>query len=182
MKIDQFAERTNRMLSFGPAQRRDVESLQNWLDGTGCLAREEAAYLAHQRDLVSLAPVADNAVMQLETWVEDKLIRYCRGFRSVREKYQLLPHANDIKQNSYHDVSIDTTVYIYSGPLIKKSAKALLLFLITLLILMPVIICNIINITSIRIVIVMVSTISYLLILSELTKSKTIELILAAAT
>ena len=74
------------MLSFGPAQRRDVESLQNWLDGTGCLAREETAYLAHRRELVSLAPVADSAVVQLEAWVEDKLIRFCRGFRRVREK------------------------------------------------------------------------------------------------
>jgi hypothetical protein len=73
------------VLSYGPAQRRDVESLQNWLDGTGCLAREEREYLAHHRELVSLAPVADTAVMQLEAWVEDKLISFCRGFRSVRE-------------------------------------------------------------------------------------------------
>lgn len=63
MKIDQFTERTNRMLSFGPAQQRDVESLQNWLNSNDCLVREETQYLAHQRDLVSLAPVADSAVM-----------------------------------------------------------------------------------------------------------------------
>jgi hypothetical protein len=73
------------MLNFGPAQRRDVESLQNWLDGTGCLAREETAYLTHHRELVSLAPAGDNAVLQLEAWVEDKLIRFYRGFRKVRE-------------------------------------------------------------------------------------------------
>jgi hypothetical protein len=81
---DQFAERTYRMLSFGRAEERDVRSLQNWLDGTGCLAREEIEYLAQHRELVSLAPVSDNAVVQLETWVEDKLIRFCRGIRSVR--------------------------------------------------------------------------------------------------
>ena len=73
------------MLNFGPAQRRDVESLQNWLDGTGCLAREEIAYLTHHRELVSLAPAGDNAVLQLEVWVEDKLIRFYRGFRKVKE-------------------------------------------------------------------------------------------------
>jgi len=84
--IDQLAERTHRMLSFGCAQRRDVKSLQNWLDGTGCLAREETAYLTHQKELVSLAPAADNAVTQLEAWVEDKLVRFCSGFRRVSRK------------------------------------------------------------------------------------------------
>jgi len=74
------------MLSFGSAEGRDVRSLQNWLDGTGCLAREETAYLAHSRELVSLAPAGDNAVLQLEAWVEDKLIRFDRGFRKVRQR------------------------------------------------------------------------------------------------
>ncbi|KAK3936714.1 hypothetical protein QBC46DRAFT_461337 [Diplogelasinospora grovesii] len=163
---DQFAERTHRMLSFGSAEGRDVRSLQNWLDGTGCLAREETAYLTHSRDLVSLAPAGDNAVLQLETWVEDKLIRFYRGFRKRR----------------FHDQSTDPNVYIYSGPLIKRTAKALLLYLITLLLVMPAVICNIVSTISIRIIIVMASTISYLLILSGLTKSRTMELILAGAT
>lgn len=75
------------MLSFGSAQQRDVESLQNWLRGTGGLAREETEYLLY-RELMCLAPAADSAVMQLETWVEDKLIRFYRGFRKVRDKYE----------------------------------------------------------------------------------------------
>ncbi|KAI1740752.1 hypothetical protein F4680DRAFT_447607 [Xylaria scruposa] len=77
---DQFIEKTNRVLSFGSAQPRDIESLQNWLDGTGCLAREETEYLS-SRDLMSLAPTADNATMILETWIEAKLIRFCGSFR-----------------------------------------------------------------------------------------------------
>ncbi|KAF7502934.1 hypothetical protein GJ744_004810 [Endocarpon pusillum] len=139
---DQFVERANRMLGFGPAQQRNIESLQNWLDGTGCLAREETAYLTHHRELVSLAPAGDTAVSQVETWVEDKFIQFFRSFRT----------------SSFHDVSTDPNVYLYSGPLIKRTAQALLLFLITLLLLIPVVICNI------------------------LTKSRTIELILAGAT
>lgn len=85
-------------------------------------------------------------------------------------------------QNHFHGLSNDANVYLYSGHLIKRVAKALLLFLITLLLLMPVVICNIIGAISIRIVVVMASTISYLLILSGLTESKTMELILAGAT
>lgn len=73
------------MLSLDPAKHRDIESLQNWLNGTGCLAREESAYRMHDRDLVSLGSCSDSALLQLETWVEDKLIRFYRGFRQVRE-------------------------------------------------------------------------------------------------
>lgn len=72
------------MLSFGLAGERDVESLHNWLEGTGCLAREETAYLMHDQDLISLAPTGDSAVLQLETWVEDKMIRFYHRFRNVR--------------------------------------------------------------------------------------------------
>ena len=86
------------MLNFGPAQRRDIESLQNWLDGTGCLAREETAYLTHHQELVFLAPAGDNAVLQLEAWVEDKLIRFYRGFRKVRESRRPLLQANDMNR------------------------------------------------------------------------------------
>lgn len=171
------------MLAFGRSESRDVESLQNWLDGTGCLAREETAYLTHRQELVSLAPAADNAVLQLEAWVEDKLIRFYNGFRNVRE---ILNHycrkANDKNQTHYHDFSIDPNVHIYSGPLVKRTAKALLLCLITLLLLIPVVICNLISTTSFRIIVVMASTISYLLVVSLLTKSRTMELILAGAT
>jgi hypothetical protein len=79
-------------------------------------------------------------------------------------------------------MSNDPNVYIYSGSLIKRIAKALLLLLITLLLLIPVVVCNTISTTSVRIFVVMVSTILYLLVLSVLTKSRTMELILAGAT
>jgi len=163
---DHFADKTHGMLSRSPAQQRDVESLQNWLDGNGCLAEEECAYLAHQGELVSLAPAGDSAILQLEAWVEDRLIRLWRNFR----------------KGGLHNISNDPNVYIYSGTLIQRTAKALLLFLITLLLLIPIVVCNIITTTSIRIAVVMVSTVTYLIILAVLTRSRTIELILAGAT
>ena len=72
------------MLSLDPAKPRDAQSLQNWLNGAGCLAREESAYLAHGQELVSLVKASDSALLQLEVWVEDKLIRFYDGFRKVR--------------------------------------------------------------------------------------------------
>ncbi|KAE8321315.1 hypothetical protein BDV39DRAFT_212541 [Aspergillus sergii] len=163
---DTYLERTRRTLALGPPSERDTQALQNWLDGTGMIAREERAYLSHSRDLVTVAPADDTAMTHLETWVEDQLIRYYRGFRKGR----------------YHDTSIDANVYIYSGPLIKRVAKSLLLFVITMLLLAPVILCNITTSATLRVIIIMAFTISYLLILSILAKSRTIELIIAGAT
>lgn len=75
------------MLSLDAAEARDIESLRNWLDGTGCIAREETAYLAHSRDMATLAPSIDHALLRLEVWVENLLIRFYRGFRNVRKCY-----------------------------------------------------------------------------------------------
>ncbi|EMR68705.1 hypothetical protein UCREL1_4267 [Eutypa lata UCREL1] len=154
------------MLSSSQARERDVQSLRNWLDGNGCLAREETEYLSHRGDLVSLAAPGDNAVVQLEAWVEDKVIKFHRRFRESR----------------FHDISNDSNVYIYSGPLIKRTAKGILLLVITLFLLAPVVICNSISAITIRIVVVMVSIVTYLLVLSGLTMSRTMELILAGVT
>ncbi|KAI9684131.1 MAG: hypothetical protein M1829_003401 [Trizodia sp. TS-e1964] len=163
---DQFIERTSQMLSIAPAQQRDVKSLQNWLDGTGNLARDERAYLTYDRDLVTLAPAGDSAIVHFEAWVEDKLIYLWRDFR----------------KNRLHNVSNDRNVYIYSGRWIQHTARVLLLFLITLLLLMPATICIFINSISARIAIIMIATILYLLVLFRLTRSRTMELVLAGAT
>ena len=84
IKLDQFVERTSRILRLQSAEGRDIASLQNWVEATGCLAREETAYLGFHSDLASLAPTGDGAVLQLETWVEDKLLQYWQGFRNVK--------------------------------------------------------------------------------------------------
>ncbi|KAI3326575.1 hypothetical protein HD806DRAFT_487626 [Xylariaceae sp. AK1471] len=83
------------MLSFNFAQPRDVESLQNWLDNTGCLAREESAYLTRHRELVSLAPAGDNAMVQLEAWVEGKDIRLWPDFQKGRTGMREVSHQAD---------------------------------------------------------------------------------------
>jgi hypothetical protein len=82
---DQFAENSRRMLNLDLAGPRDIESLQNWIDGNGCIARQESAYLTHSREMVSLAPCRDTALSQVEIWVENKLIQFYRKFRLVRD-------------------------------------------------------------------------------------------------
>lgn len=83
---DQFTKRTSRILELDPPCTRDIESLQNWVDGTGCLAREETAYLSQCQDLACLAPTRDSAIFQLQTWVEDRLIALWPEYYKVRIK------------------------------------------------------------------------------------------------
>ncbi|KAL2156764.1 hypothetical protein VTH82DRAFT_1510 [Thermothelomyces myriococcoides] len=165
-EYDEFVERTRQMLTLSPARSRDVESLQNWLDSNGCIAEEECAYLTHRKDLISLAPCGDKASSKLETWVENMLVRHWRGFRKSRS----------------HDLSDDPNVYIYSGPWIRRLARTLLLLLITFLLLVPVILCNLIDNFAIRIFVYVLCTVVYLLVVSLLTKSRTMELIFAGVT
>ena len=80
---DSFLDRTYKILSFDHAPTRDVLSLQNWVDGTGCLSREETEYLKQGQELMSLAPPSDGAMKQFEDWVEDLFIRYYKDFRTV---------------------------------------------------------------------------------------------------
>lgn len=71
------------MLSFEAANPRDVLSLQNWVNGNACLAREETAYLTRCNELLSVASSNDGAVSWIEAWVEDSLIRFYNGFYKV---------------------------------------------------------------------------------------------------
>lgn len=71
------------MLSLDAAETRDIESLQNWVNGNGTVARKETEYLQKSRELACLAPLKDTALSRVEIWVEDVLIRCYRGFRKV---------------------------------------------------------------------------------------------------
>lgn len=70
MFTDAFLGRHSQALSFSTAPARPVSTLRNWIEGTGCVARAETAYLEHGEDLVSLATPEDNIVTWLETLAE----------------------------------------------------------------------------------------------------------------
>ncbi|KAL2120221.1 hypothetical protein VTJ04DRAFT_4247 [Mycothermus thermophilus] len=82
----------------------------------------------------------------------------------------------------FNEVSKDPNVFIYTGPWIRVFSRALILLTITLLLLVPVILCNMIENLSVRITIYILCTVIYLLVLALLTKSHTLELLLAGVT
>lgn len=59
--------RNNHMLSFESPRPQAVSSLQNWIKGTGSIARQESEYLKHSSDLLGVV-VADDTVI---AWLED---------------------------------------------------------------------------------------------------------------
>lgn len=77
-------ERTYRSLSYKQASPRSRDGLRNWVSGNGCIAREEAAFLDQEEDLIELGASRDGVAAKLEVWVEDNFIRFYRGFRQVR--------------------------------------------------------------------------------------------------
>ena len=73
-------------------------------------------------------------------------------------------------------------MYIYSGTLIKRIARTILVILITILLLAPVIICDGIKNVVLRMVVIIFSNILLQMILASSVRSKTIELFIAGAT
>ncbi|KAL2054230.1 hypothetical protein ABVK25_005371 [Lepraria finkii] len=71
---DGLLDRNSKALSFHKATARDVESLRRWVDGTGCLARNETTFLQHEKDLMKLVAPFDTATAKVEPLIEDALI------------------------------------------------------------------------------------------------------------
>ena len=80
---DALVERNHRILGLEAASSRDVVSLQNWVDGNACLARQETDYLAHYEDLFAVASFEDRSVSSMEVWVEDVLTYFHQRLRRV---------------------------------------------------------------------------------------------------
>jgi hypothetical protein len=82
---DALVERNSKILSYIPARPRDIRSLQNWINGTACLARDETTYLTNYNDLTHVtSPCDDGLAERLETWIEDKLVYISSVLRKVR--------------------------------------------------------------------------------------------------
>ncbi|TPX13063.1 uncharacterized protein E0L32_006489 [Thyridium curvatum] len=172
MWTDAFINQCRHMLTYCRANSRDVASLQNWLESTGCLVRHETSYLERENDLVSLATSDDVALKRLEDFIEDRLIQYYKGFRSTKAWPQRLGF----------DASTNPDIYLYTGSLIKSIAKGMMVLIMCFLLLTPVVICILVDRTATRISIIFMSTALFLGVLAWLTRSRMIELILAGAT
>lgn len=63
---DALVAATRTALDSRAAATRDVSSLQNWIDGNGCLSRVETEFLKQENDLMAVSS-ADETLPFLET-------------------------------------------------------------------------------------------------------------------
>lgn len=80
---DELVERSARVSRFTQAQRRDVEELRRWVDGNGCIAKEESRYLGHGKDLFTFSSEDEDPLSRLERSVEDALVPFFRSYYKV---------------------------------------------------------------------------------------------------
>jgi len=71
------------MLGYSSPQSNDVISLENWIESTASLAREETAYLQRRDDLLSIAPSKDDTLAWFELIVERILVAFYRSIGNV---------------------------------------------------------------------------------------------------
>ncbi|KAF3069920.1 hypothetical protein CFAM422_006836 [Trichoderma lentiforme] len=161
--IDAFLERHQRALTLSTAPSRPVSNLCNWVESKGSIARAESAYLEHQEDTFTLAEPEDNIISWLETLAEYIAFYFNKWFAAAES-----PRESDI--------------YIFPPSLIKRAVRVFPVPLITVLLLTPVIICNLIDGLTARLVIVVFATTGFIAALSCLIKIRAIDLIIAGAT
>ncbi|KAF2785960.1 hypothetical protein K505DRAFT_400440 [Melanomma pulvis-pyrius CBS 109.77] len=158
--------RNHQIFSFEAARPRAVSNLQNWIKGTGCLARHETNYLNYSDDLFCVASMDDTVMIWLETLVE------CM-FTRVRQYFQKSRHLN---------ISRDPNVHITPKPSITRVARVLMTPFIATLLLAPVIVCNCLSSLIARLFTIVIAATMFIAILSGSTKAKTVELVVAGAT
>ncbi|KAI0595954.1 hypothetical protein F4775DRAFT_594752 [Biscogniauxia sp. FL1348] len=164
---DEFLHRNNRVLGLPGPNPRDVQSLQNWLNGTSCLSWAECEYLQKHDDLVGVAPAnPDSAATRLEAWAEDVLIRHFGGIHK------------EIKRN----LSRDRRVFIFSDATVKRIAKTAVLLLLVGVLAAPLVICSALASTAARIGVIVLFLAAFMLLLARLATARALEMLVAGAT
>lgn len=121
---DKYLERLDRIFSLKAARPRDVTNLRNWLEYTGCVARDETEFLATEQDLISPIRVEDSALMPFQELIEDIMI----NIRPFRHFVSLCPFCCCLCLTNLHSFSSVTPTYLetliftyclphWSGPL-----------------------------------------------------------------
>lgn len=138
------------------------------------IKKENCGGVLGNRD-VSTTPIS---LHQTQLFGED--IVFWRGKR--RRKSAKQTTASTLQQCSGLGISSNPDVYIYSGKLIKRLTRVVLLIVAMLLLLVPVVLCNSVVSALPRFGIVVLSSAVFLFVLDALMRVRTFELVLARTT
>jgi hypothetical protein len=183
---DDLLARTRQALNAQAAYRRDVASLRDWINDSGCLSRDESKYL-EKNDLISLVSPEQGALESMSAAVEDLIIwissrtrwvssYYPRSKPSVKRNY-VNPHKNFRTPHSR-----DSNMYIFSENLIGTFARIILALFASATIFIPIVISSLMSSESARLVLVVLSIAIFVAILSLTSRPRVSEVFLAGAT
>lgn len=167
-------------MGFESPESQHVLSLQNWLQGNACIAREESRFLGHSEDLFTFSQPNDGVVSWLERMVSASLAFL--GMVSASPARSTDGYAQQQYQRSRPNLSRDPHVHIFPKPYTHRVARALLAPSILCLLLAPVAICSALESPRARLAVVVAAASIFVMALSLLTKPKTVELAVAGAT
>jgi hypothetical protein len=86
------------MVNYQSPQPRDTANLRNWIENTGCLAREETAYLGSDDDLLCVAIQSESLLVRLELLLERLWIFWCEYVGRVSRSFPAV-----IRTGAYYD-------------------------------------------------------------------------------
>ncbi len=129
------------------------------------LAWRETAFIERNVDLMAVACPEDNVKVWLEGLLERSRVKFGRHFTTAPS-----------------DISRDPNVHIFPAPPTTRLVRIVMAPCVATLLLVPVIICNFIEILSARVVVVILATVCFIAALQSATKTRTVELVVAGAT
>ena len=105
---DKYLERLDRIFSLKAARTRDVTNLCNWLEYTGCVARDETEFLTTGKDLISPIRAEDSALTPFQELIEDAVV----NIRPLRRFVSLCPSSCCLCLTTLHSYSSVTAMYL----------------------------------------------------------------------
>ncbi|KAF5643465.1 uncharacterized protein FTJAE_3265 [Fusarium tjaetaba] len=166
--LDKFLLRSRQISELEQADPRAVTNLQNWLNGTGSIARAESRFLNYPlQELLSTSPRDESAMIGLENNVAENLLR-------VRD-YLFPSYSPKVSRDTAH-------IYIPTRSTAALISRALMIPIVVIMLLAPVILCSYLSNTSSRLFAVGGATVFFVAMISSGTRMKSQELIIAGAT
>ncbi|KAI5918584.1 hypothetical protein F4810DRAFT_565382 [Camillea tinctor] len=159
---DQLLDRCQRVFSFESPRPLHVSSIENWLEGNACIARDETKFLGHEGDLLTIAPVEDSVLHSLELFVSSSLAYFKKGHLQNR--------------------SGDDMVHVFAKGFTNRVTRVLLMPLITFILLAPIILCNSMSSSTNRLIVLVFAAIAFISAVSFLTASRPIDIATCSAT
>ncbi len=81
---DAILDGNRRIVAFDNPRKQDILNMQNWVENTSSLARDETAYLFEPKDLMTILSPQDAALAHLTPLLEGFMLALYKLLKKVR--------------------------------------------------------------------------------------------------